>query len=101
MVFEVHSIAGNSFNDACNNLLKRFEPIERKKNVFILIDECCHWFENVEISEYYVSFKGCWIAGVLTGQPIQKAFQWDFLGDAFQMRILRHIYRGTKHITLV
>ena len=100
MVFDIHSLTGNSFDDICDNMLKILESIQRRKNVFVLIDECYHWFENPKISEYLFSFKGCWIAAVLAGQAPQKVLQMKSLDRNFLKRSLRCVYRGTKGITL-
>ena len=100
MAFEVHSITGNSFEDICNNLLKFFESIKKRKNLFALIDECYHWLNNVHLSEQLFSFKGCWIATVLTGQPPYQVLQREVISRIFPKRTLRRVYRGTKRITL-
>ena len=100
MAFKVQSTAGNSFNDICNEMLKVLQSMKTKERVFILVDECYHWFKNEEISKCLSSFKGCWIASVLTGQPAGKVMRVETVGHIFPMRTLRRIYRGTKDITL-
>ena len=100
MAFQVQSIAGNSFSDICDVMLKVLKSIVTKKSVFILVDECYHWFGNIEISQYLSSFKGCWIASVLTGQQPTKVLPFSFSFRCMAIRNLRRIYRGTKAITL-
>ena len=72
------------------------------KDSVVLIDECYHGIKDGEIFSKFYKCKGCWIAGVLTGQdPLYTGLMLqNYMQVPFCKRILRRLYRGTNGITM-
>ena len=99
--FQVHSIAGISVEEICDNMLEILKSVAEIYKTFILVDECYHRIENQEVLKYLVSSRGCWIANVLTGQqPFFNVLHSGTGGYKFSVRALRRVYRGTHGITV-
>ena len=100
-VVELHMIPELSPEDIDTRLSKLLKSKGiTPKNSFILIDECYHQISNDSLSKVY-DCRGCWMAGVLTGQnPLNTGWiPYTYVGR-FQIRPLRRLYRGTKGITM-
>ena len=100
-VVELHMISDQSAEDIDTHLSQLLESKRiRPKDNFILIDECYHRISMDFLLNIFYNCRGCWMAGVLTGQnPLTVGWIPDTYLARFQVRPLRRLYRGTKGIT--